>query len=164
MAVGARVRAVFAELDHPAWIRFFVGLGGLVLAFAAALFSTVFREQGNPLATAIAASVALLTAGFVGLYTVPYLAKRAALERFRDAIDYDVTREGLIYLGVSLVIAVAALNTNNNLLFIVVSAMISAILVSGLASFLVLRGLRFEIVLPSRVFARQTAMARINIR
>lgn len=157
-------RSIFASLDHPAWIRFFVGLAGLVLAFAAALFSTVFREQGSPLGTAIAASVALLTAGFVGLYTVPYLAKRAALERFRDAMDYDVTREGAIYLGVALVIAVAALNTNNNLLFIVVSAMIAAILVSGIASFVALRGLRLELVLPSRVFARQVAMARINLR
>src|SRR2546423_6008385 len=157
-----KIKSLFSKLDHPAWVRFFVGLGGLVVAFAAALFSTVFREQGKPAATAICASVALLTAGFIGLYTVPYLAKRASLERFRDAIDYDITREGLIYLAIALVIAVAALNTNNNLLFIVVSAMISAILISGIASFLVLRGMRFEIVLPSRVFARRSAMARIN--
>ncbi|MBI2683685.1 MAG: DUF58 domain-containing protein [Acidobacteriales bacterium] len=150
-------------IDHPAWVRFFVGLGGLVLAFTAALFSTVFRQQGNELATAISASVALLTAGFVGLYTVPYLAKRTALEGFREVVDYDITREGLAYLAATLIIGVAALNTNNNLLFIVVSAMLSAVLVSGVASALILRGLRLEITLPGRIFARQSMLARVTL-
>jgi uncharacterized protein (DUF58 family) len=151
------------SIDHPAWVRFFVGLGGLVLAFGAALFSTVFRQQGNELGTAVTASLALLLAGFVGLYTVPYLAKRAALEGFREAVDYDITREGLVYLAATLVIGVAALNTNNNLLFIVVSAMLAAVLVSGVASALVLRGLRLEVTLPDRIFARQSMLARFSL-
>jgi uncharacterized protein (DUF58 family) len=154
---------IWGSIDHPAWVRFFVGLGGLVLAFGAALFSTVFRQQGNELGTAIAASLALLLAGSVGLYTVPYLAQRAALEGFRDAMDLDLTREGLVYLGATLVIGVAALNTNNNLLFIVVSAMLAAVLVSGVASVLVLRGLRLDVTLPDRIFARQSMLARVSL-
>jgi len=162
--MATALQAALAKIDRPAWVRFFIALAGLVLAFGSALFSTVFRESGNLLAMAISASIALLTAGFVGLYTVPYLAKRIALEGMREAFDYDITTEGLVYLAVALLIAVAALNTGNNLLFIILAAMLAAIIVSGLASAAVLRGLRLEPSLPAHVFARQPIMARINLR
>src|SRR5436853_6157887 len=158
------LKRVLAIIDRPAWIRFFIAIAGLIVAMGAALLSTVFRESGNLFAMAATASIALLTAGFVGLYTVPYLAKRVALEGMREAFDYDVTQEGLVYLGIALLIGVAALNTGNNLLFIILSAMLAAIIVSGVASALVLRGLRLEPNLPEHVFARQPVIARIALR
>jgi uncharacterized protein (DUF58 family) len=154
----------FSKLDRKAWFRFFIALAGLTLAMLSALYSTVFQREGKLLATAIAASVALLAAGWVGLYTVPFLAKRAALEGFRDAFDYDVTTEGLVYLGTALMVGVAALNTGNNMLFIIVAAMLSAIAVSGAASALVLRALKLEVTLPVHVFARDPVMARVVLR
>lgn len=152
------------RLEREAWVRFLVAIAGLLLAFAAALFSTVTRQAGNILATAIFASLALLLAGFVGLTTVPYLARRVAFERVREAFDYDVTKEGLVYLGIILLIGVAALNTGNNLLFIVVSAMLAAILVSGVTSAGELRGLRLDAWLPEHTFAGEPVLARISLR
>lgn len=58
------------------WIRFLVAIFGLVLAFSAALFSTVSGESGSIWGTIILASAALLLATIVGLTTVPYLARR----------------------------------------------------------------------------------------
>lgn len=153
-----------ARLDRGAWIRFFVALGGLAVAMTAAMYSTIFQREGKMVATAVAASAALLTAGWVGLYTVPYLAKRVALEGMREAFDYDVTTEGLVYLGMALLIGVAALNTGNNMLFIIVAAMLSAIAVSGAASALVLRALRLDVTLPVHVFAEDPVMARVALR
>ena len=49
------------------WVRFLLAIVGLMLAFGAALFSTVSREAGNFWGTLILASVALLLATFVGL-------------------------------------------------------------------------------------------------
>lgn len=164
MANTTTFRSIFAQFDREAWFRFFVALGGLAIAFGAAIYSTVFRQEGNLFATAISASLALLAAGFVGLYTVPYLAKRVALETVKEAFDYDVTREGIVYLGAALLIGVAALNTGNNLLFIIVAAMLAAVIVSGVASAVVLRGLRLEIILPNHVFAKQSVMARVHVR
>ncbi len=146
------------------WIRFLLGMVGLALAFAAALFSTVSRESGNVWATLILASAALLLATLVGLTTVPYLARRVAAARIRDALDYDVTRAGVIYVIAVLLIGIAALNTGNNLLYIVVGAMLAAILVSGFASAMVLRDLEFEIRLPEHVFARRPMLGRILLR
>ena len=97
------------------------------------------------------------------MVTVPYLAKRVAISRVREVLDYDVTKEGMAYLALTLVIGIAALNTGNNLLFLVVSAMLAAILVSGIASAAVLRGLKLEVSLPIQIFAGRTVSTRLSV-
>jgi len=155
----------FLHLDIPeVWVRFLLAIVGLVLAFAAALFSTVSRESGNLWATLVLASTALLLAVIVGLTTVPYLARRVAGAGIRDAFDYDVTKVGIAYVVIVLVIGIAALNTGNNLLYIVVAAMLAAIMVSGFASALVLRNLELDVRLPEHVFAGCATLGRIALR
>jgi uncharacterized protein (DUF58 family) len=136
----------------------------LALAFMAALYSTVASQSGNVAATAVLASLALLLAGAVGLVTVPYLARRVPLHAWREAIDFDVTREGGIYLGIVLVVGIAALNTGNNLLFIVVAAMLAAVVVSGVTSVALLRGLELRVALPVHVFAGTAVSAHLGLR
>lgn len=148
----------------PVWIRFLLAIVGLTLAFGAALFSTVSRESGNIWETVTMASVALLLASFVGLTTVPYLARRVVASRVREAMDYDVTRAGLIYILISVVIGIAAINTGNNLLYVVVASLLSAILVSGVASALVLRSLVLDVHLPEHIFAARPMLARLLLR
>jgi uncharacterized protein (DUF58 family) len=157
------IKSVFGGLEREAWIRFFAALIALTLAFGAALFSTVTKDAGNVIGTAVLASAALLLAGWVALTTVPYLARRVAISRVREALDYDVTREGLAYMALVLVIGVAALNTGNNLLFIVVSAMLAAIIVSGVASAAMLRRVSMELTLPEHVFAGDSVVGRVNV-
>ena len=155
----------FLHLDIPeVWARFLLAIVGLSLAFGAALFSTLSRESGNLWATLVLASAALLLAVIVGLTTVPYLARRVAGARIRDAFDYDVTQVGIVYVVIVLVIGIAALNTGNNLLYIVVAAMLAAILVSGFASAMVLRALELDVHLPEHVFAGRAMLGRIVLR
>ena len=95
----ARLLAL-ARLEHAdLWLKFLLALVGLALAFAAALFSTVSRESGNVWATFILASAALILATLVGLTTVPHLARRVVVKRLRDAVDYEVTRAGIMLGG-----------------------------------------------------------------
>jgi uncharacterized protein (DUF58 family) len=154
------LRSASAEV----WGKFLLALVGLGLAFGAALISTASGEAGNVWASVILASVALLMAAFVGLVTVPYLARRVALERLRQTFHYEVTKAGVVYVLVTLVIGIAALNTGNNLLYIVVAAMLAAILVSGVVSALVLRGLQLEVRLPAHMFAGRPVVGRIVLR
>jgi uncharacterized protein (DUF58 family) len=156
----AWVRSAAAEV----WIKFLLALLGLGLAFAAALLSTASGEAGNLWASVILASLALVMAAFVGLVTVPYLARRVAVERLRESLRYEVTGAGLIYALATVVIGIAALNTGNNLLYIVVAAMLAAILVSGVVSAAVLRRLELDIRLPEHVFAERPVMGRIVLR
>jgi uncharacterized protein (DUF58 family) len=146
------------------WVKFLLALLGLGLAFGAALLSTASGEAGNLWASVILASVALLMAAFVGLVTVPYLARRVALERLRQTFHYEVTKVGVVYVLVTLVIGIAALNTGNNLLYIVVAAMLAAILVSGVVSALVLRNLELDIQMPEHVFAGRPVVGRFVLR
>jgi hypothetical protein len=155
----------WAQWAHPElWMKFVLGFLGLGLAFAAALFSTVSREAGNLWATLILSSAALILATLVGLTTVPHLARRVVSGSLRDAVDYEVTRTGIVYVLMTVLIAVAALNTGNNLLYIVVAAMLAAILVSGIASAIVLRGLELDVSVPQHVFANTPVLGRLTIR
>src|ERR1700689_3978663 len=135
------------------WVRFLVAIFGLVLAFGAALFSTVSGESGSIWGTIILASAALLLATIVGLTTVPYLARRVVATRLREAMDYEVTRAGMIYMLITVVIGIAAINTGNNLLYVIVSSLLAAIIVSGIASAIVLRSVDLDVRLPEHVFA-----------
>ena len=162
---GVRSRSRFLRFEIPEiWMRFLLALLGLILAFAAAVFSTVARESGSLWATVILASIALIMAVVVGLTTVPYLARRVAGSRVRDAFNYDVTGVGIIYVVSVLLIGVAALNTGNNLLYVIVAAMLAAILVSGVASAIVLRELELDVRLPEQVFAGRPTLGKIVVR
>src|SRR5262245_30638976 len=159
----SRITALFSKLDRSAWIRFFAAVAGLSLAMLAAIYSTVFRESGDLWATAALASLALIIAGVVAITTVPYLARRVALRRLSRSFQYEFTKVGGAFLGFIIIIGVAGLNTGNNLLFIVVAAMLAAILVSGLASALVLSGLELDILLPVHVFAKRKMLGRVSL-
>ena len=162
-----RIRGLILSVSRGSsgpWLRFLAAAFGLALAFAAAIFSTASRESGNVFATVLLASIALLLAALVGLATVPYLARRVEATRVREALDFEVTRSGAVYLGVVLVIGSAALNTGNNLLYIIVAILLSAILVSGVASSLCLRGLQLELKMPEHIFANAEVYGTINVR
>ncbi len=162
-----RARGLILYLGHGssgAWLRFVAAALGLALAFAAAIFSTASRDAGNVLATVILASVALLLATVVGLATVPFLARRVEARRVRDALDFEVTRSGLLYVGIVLIIGIAALNTGNNLLYIIVAILLAAMLISGVASTVCLRGLELEIRIPEHIFANVEVFGTIAVR
>ena len=163
-AESARIVQWLQSAGVEVWLKFLLALAGLGLAFAAALFSTVTRDSGNLWATVILASISLVLATLVGLVTVPYLARRVAVERLRESLDYEVNRAGIVYVLVTLVIGIAALNTGNNLLYIVVAAMLAAIVVSGYVSAVVLRYLELDIRLPEHVFAGRPVLGRIVVR
>jgi uncharacterized protein (DUF58 family) len=164
VSLASRAAEWLQSTSAEIWIKFLLSLIGLGLAFTAALFSTISRDAGNLWATVILASASLVLATLVGLVTVPYLARRVAVERLRESFDYDVTKAGIVYALVTLVIGIAALNTGNNLLYIVVAAMLAAIIVSGYASAWVLRDLELDIHLPEHVFAGRPVLGRIVLR
>jgi uncharacterized protein (DUF58 family) len=161
ISLSSRLAQWLQSASAEVWVKFLLSLFGLGLAFASALFSTVSRDAGNLWATVILASTSLVLATLVGLIMVPYLARRVAVERFRESFDYEVTHAGIIYVLVTVVIAIAALNTGNNLLYIVVAAMLAAIVVSGYVSALVLRYLELDIRVPEHVFAGHAVLGRI---
>src|SRR5438874_6333344 len=160
----AKLAASFRSENSGAWLRFLLAALGLTLAFGAAIFSTAARDAGNVLATVVLATLALLLAAGVGLGIVPYLARRVGARRLREALDFEVTRAGVLYAVIVLLIGVAALNTGNNLLYIIVAAMLAAIAVSGLASSICLYGLELDLKIPDHIFAGTEIPATASVR
>ena len=75
-----------------------------------------------------------------------------------------VRRSGSVFIGVTVFLGVAAANTGNNLLYILVSALLSIMLVSGMVSLINLRGIRLTLIPPPRVFAGSPATFRVILR
>ena len=116
-------------------------------------------EDGRTSAAAFTALSALALSGWVAFTLVPVLARRTPLRWLAYRIDYRVTREGIVYLAGIFIIALAALNTGNNLLFMMLACLLAGILISGVLSQIVLSGMELRLDLPEHIFAGQPVMA-----
>lgn len=79
------------------------------------------------------------------------------LERFRPRLRIRPTPLGLSFLGLTFAIGFAALNTGNNLLYLVLGMMLSLLSLSGVLSELSLRNLSVKRQVPSEVVATEEA-------
>ncbi|HEV2340843.1 MAG TPA: DUF58 domain-containing protein [Candidatus Acidoferrales bacterium] len=152
------------ERDKPGWRNFGVAMAILLLAFLLALYSVAMSESSRPIFAWGSAILALLLAAWVAITIVPRMARRTSLRWLLYQVDYRPTREGGIYLAAIFIIALAAVNTGNNLLFLILSCLIAGILVSGIVSYAVLMGLDLNIELPEHVFAEQPILATVEVR
>jgi uncharacterized protein (DUF58 family) len=71
------------------------------------------------------------------------------------------TREGRLFVLVTLGVGAAAVNTGNNLLYLLLGLMLSLILLSGVLSEGVLAGVRVRRSLPARAFARSPCLIEL---
>jgi uncharacterized protein (DUF58 family) len=100
----------------------------------------------------------------VGVTLVPVLARRTPLRWITYRMEYRLTREGWIYLGGIVLVALAAINTGNNLLFLILACLIASILMSGILSSLTLAGVELHLQLPEHIFARQTVRVTVELK
>jgi len=79
-------------------------------------------------------------------------------------VRYRITRAGLLFSVAIILTGAAAFLTADNLLFLVFSAMLALLLMSGFLSRLVLSGLELELLLPEHVSACAPMPARVRLR
>ena len=135
----------------------------LVAALLLALYSGAAAELGQLAIATTSAVAALAIAGWVGITLVPILAKRTPLRWIGYKMEYRVTLEGWIYLAGIVFVALAALNTGNNLLFLILSSLIAMVLMSGILSSITLSGVSMRLVLPEHIFAGQPVRAMVEL-
>ena len=147
------------KVDWSGWRSFAISVVALGCALLLALYSSVAAEDGRTWAAALSALSALAMSGWVAFTVVPALARRTPLRWLAYRMDYRVTREGVVYLGGIFIVALAALNTGNNLLFMTLACLLAGILVSGVVSQAVLSGVELRLDLPEHIFAGQPVVA-----
>ena len=153
----------WAKVDQPGWKAFGLGIAALGLALLLALYSAAVGQMGESRLAAVMAGLSLIIAAWVGIKIVPALARRTALRWLGVQIRFRLTREGWVYIAGVFLLGLAALNTGNNLLFLILSALLAGILMSGVLSTIVLTGNELEIELPEQIFAGQPALAMLTL-
>src|SRR5579863_1548430 len=80
------------------------------------------------------------------------------------ALRQQVTRTGLAYSGAIVIVTLAAVLSANNLLFLILAAMLSILAISGFVSKLTLAGLEIDLLLPPHISARRTVRATVRLK
>jgi uncharacterized protein (DUF58 family) len=164
MNLSSTISQAWAKADRPSVRAFFLSMAALSVALVLALYSGAAAQLGNvPLASA-SALTALLVAAWVGVTLVPVLAKRTPLRWIGYRMEYKVTRQGWVYVIGIILVALAALNTGNNLLFLILASLIASILMSGILSSITLAGVELRLQLPEHIFAGQSVRAIVELQ
>ncbi|MDX1981855.1 MAG: DUF58 domain-containing protein [Bryobacteraceae bacterium] len=85
------------------------------------------------------------------------------LGRWKSGVRHQVTWSGLAFTLLIILLGLAAFASGNNLLFLLLAAMLSTMLISGFVSRLSLAGLEVRLLLPDHVFARRQLPARVQL-
>jgi uncharacterized protein (DUF58 family) len=147
---------VFQRRD---WIRAVTTLAGAVALALASERLYVHEQAGAGLAAAVAAL--LLCARVLALSGKRVLAGMGVGRRLR--VRLPITKQGVLFLLLMAVVAGTALYSGNNLIYLTLSSMLAALMVSELVSRLTLANLNLRLALPDHIFAGRPVFARIAI-
>jgi hypothetical protein len=146
------------------WKHFMASIGLLAIAMMAALYSSNATRNGNALGAGVSAVAALMIAIAVAIKFVPRLASHVDWHWLPFLSHYHITREGWIYFGAVGVVVFAAINTSNNLLYIVLSALLAVLILSGFLSALNFRSVGTAIRIPSHCYAGEPFPITVQVR
>ncbi len=163
MSVHSTLAQLWARADRPAVRAFLLSITALTAALLLALYSGAAAELGQLGLASTSALAALVIAGWVAVTLVPVLAKRTPLRWIGYKMEYRISREGWIYLAGIILVALAALNTGNNLLFLILSSLVAIVLMSGILSSITLSGIEMRLLLPEHIFAGQPVRAVVEL-
>ncbi len=155
---------LWEQRDRGGWRNFALAIAVLSGALIVALFSAAAAQQGRIVLAATTTVIALGLAGWVAVTIVPRLAKRTSLRWIVYQVDYKLTREGIIYLAAVFILVLAAVNTGNNMLFMILACALAGILISGVLSRAVLTGVDLHFDLPEHIFAGQPVLAEVELQ
>lgn len=126
-----------------------VVFGGLALA----AITLWINHTGNTRLAGIAAAASLAFVLLILIFVVPPLARSASAEASQMNLPFEFTTGGAIYLVLLIIVAFAAWNTGNNLLFLVLSFLASALIVGFLIGNFCLKKLDVKMRFPETIFA-----------
>lgn len=136
----------------------------LAVAFSLAIAAQWFYKKGMIIAGIGAASVALLTCCVVLVLCAPQVFQWGRKKRARLPWLSRLTGEGLVFFPALLFIAGAAIVSGNNLMFLILSVMLAAMMLSGVVSRLSLAELFVRVFAEEHVFAGKPFDVEVRIK
>lgn len=136
----------------------------VLLGLGATSVILIARRDGDMRLANIAAIVSLIIVLLLIVLVVPPLARSARAEVSRFDLPLQVTKGGVVFIGILCVVAFAAWNTGNNLLFLVFSLLASTLFVSWMAARASLRDLVVSARFPDHIYAGEPAPVIVTLR
>lgn len=152
------------ELNWEAVREFITALLLLGLALFFALSADSAARHGDTNLGILLSALALLLTLIITFTMVPRMARRVDISRWRMPFSFRITREGGIYILLIFILSMAAINTGNNLLFLILSAMLAAIITSGIVSRASLREMSVTMQVPENVFEGELVSLKVSVR
>ena len=121
-----------------------LGLSGLTL---------YAHQTGNIRLAGVSAAVSLVFVLLILIFVVPPLARNAGREASQMNLPFEFTTGGAVILGLILIVGFSAWNTGNNLLFLVLSFLVAALIVGFFAGSICLKKLDVTMRFPETIFA-----------
>ncbi len=146
------------------WWRPILGTLLVLFGLATAILTLMARRIGAPELASAGAIASLLFVLLIMVLVVPPLARSAFAEVAGRGLPIEVTTGGVIFVVILVIVAFAAWNTGNNLLFMVFSIMLSTIFVSWAAARAALRDLTVSARFPDHIFAGDPAEVIVTVR
>ena len=154
--------------ESPSFLRKWrnAALGTLLIlaGLGAAAVTLIARNSQNIGLSGAAAIASLVFAGLILILIVPSLARSAFAELTRLDLPVEVTAGGVIFICMIVIVGFAAWNTGNNLLFLVLSLLISTLFVSWMGARATLRDLIVSARFPDHIFAGEPAEVIVTLR
>jgi uncharacterized protein (DUF58 family) len=142
---------------------FFSALVLLGFALVFALMSENAAVRGESINAIVFAALALLIALITALTLVPRLARRVDFSRFHSPFSFSITKQGGGFLLGVFLLSLAAINTGNNLLFLILATLLSTIITSGIIARASLRSLFLSLQVPENVFVGEQVSIKISL-
>ncbi len=154
------LRQIFSLRDlRNAFIGLLIVGGGIGLA----LLTVYARRTNNPRLAEFAAITSLVLVVVILLFIVPPLARSASAEASQLNLPFEFTTGGAIFLGLLVVVGFAAWNTGNNLLFLVLAFLVSALVVSFFFGNFALKKLDVKMRFPDTIFAGEPTPILVSL-
>lgn len=129
---------------------------GLVVVFgglALAGLTLYAHETGDVELAGITAGISLVFVLLILVFVVPPLARNAGREAAQMNLPFEFTTGGAVMIVLIVVVGFSAWNTGNNLLFLVLSFLIAAMVVGFFAGSICLKKLDVKMRFPESIFA-----------
>ncbi|MEW6735174.1 MAG: DUF58 domain-containing protein [Acidobacteriota bacterium] len=128
-----------------------------------AILSHFFQQTSEYRLADISASLSLILALVGGLYIVPKLARRINLQLFSWRFPYSATPETAFFLLLAIIVGFSAVNTGNNLLYLIFSVLLAVLIASGIISEASLRNIDVSLRFPEHIFATQDVLLDLSL-
>jgi uncharacterized protein (DUF58 family) len=132
-------------------------------AIGAALIAAMAGQAGDYEIASVASKVALGLSLAILVYVVPRLARNVRMEYLQAGIALNVMSAGWIFCAFILVVAISALSTGNNLLYMVLAALLATMAVSGVASRLSIGNISVSLRFPDHIFAGDPTQLEVTL-